>query len=148
MADPGRVLYDGRSAEGGHIRVTSQWCLVDDAGYPIVELRAVGVARGSRDVLDRRRIGVVGAVGGALVLVAAAIALGWTRQVWPAVAVALIGTVALTMLPAALDTVLRRPYEIWAEYRGAEVRLFVTEDREQHGKVARALVRALELHDR
>lgn len=146
--DPGRVLYEGRSAAGGHIVVTSAWCLVDGAGYPIEELDVVGVARGHRGGLHGRRAVRVVLVGVALVGVAAAIALGWTRQVWPAVAVAAIGTVALTVLPSALDRVLRRPYEIWAEYQGAGVRLFVTEDPEQYGQVARALVRAREWQGR
>lgn len=142
--DPGRVFYEGRSAAGGSIRVTSTWCQVDETGYPIRELGLVGVARGARRGWHGPRVVGVLAVGTAFVAVAVAVALGWTRQVWPAVAVALIGTAALTVLPAALDRVLRRPYEIWAEYRGTGVRLFVTEDREQYGQVARALVRARE----
>jgi hypothetical protein len=146
--DPGRVFYEGRSAAGGHICVTSAWCLVEGADYAIGELDLVGVARGHRDVLHTRKVVGFVAVAGVLLLVAVAIALGWTRQIWPAVIVAVIGTVALTVLPSVLDRMLRRPYEIWAEYRGAGVRLFVTEDREQYGQVARALVRAREWHGR
>jgi hypothetical protein len=146
--DPGRVFYEGRSAAGGAIRVTSAWCQVGETGYPIEELDVVGVARGARRGWHGGRVVGVLAVGVALIAVAVAIAVGWTRQIWPAITVALIGTVALTILPSALDRVLRRPYEIWAEYRGAGVRLFVTEDREQYGQVARALVRAREWHGR
>lgn len=147
-ADPGRVLYEGRSAGGGgHICVTASWCVVDGSSrYPIGELDLLGVSRGDRGALHARKMVWISAVAVALLLVGVAISQGWTRHLGPAVAVAAIGTVALTIMPAALGRVFRRPYEIWAEYRGAEVRLFATEDREQYGQVARALVRARELH--
>lgn len=144
--DPGRVLYEGRSAAGGHICVTAAWCLVNGAQYDMAELDLVGVARGSRGALRIRKVVGIAAVAVALLAVAVAIGAGWTRRVWPAAAVAAVGTVAITVLPSALDRLLRRPYEIWADYHGTGVRLFVTEDREQYGQVARALVRAREWH--
>lgn len=145
--EPGRVLYQGRAVAGREeICVTETWCVVNGSRYPIEELNLLGVTRGTRDALHARKIVWVVAVAVALLLVIVAIRSGWTRQAWPAVAVAVVGTAAITAIPAALGRVLRRPYEIWAEFHGAEVRLFATEDREQYGQVARALVRARESH--
>jgi hypothetical protein len=145
MVDPERVLYEGRGqGEGGHICVTARWCVVDGSRYPIAELDLLGVTRGRRDALHASKVIGVAVIAGALVLMVIAIGSGWTRQMWAALVVATVGTIAITFMPAALGKVLRRPYEIWASYRGADVRLFVTEDAEQYGQVARALVRARE----
>ena len=147
--DPGRVLYEGRSRRpGSQIRVTDTWCVVDGSRYPIAELDLLGVTRGSRELPGVGQIAGLAALVAALLGLIVAVGSGWTRSLWPAVAVATMGTVAITFVPAAVGAVLRRPYEIWARYRGSEVRLFVTEDAEQHGQVARALLRAREQHGR
>lgn len=143
--DSERVLYEGRSATtDGHICVTARWCEVDGSRYAIDELVLLGVTRGNRRTPPAPRMVGLIAVAGAVVFTIVAIGSGWTTRLWPAVAAAVVGTAAITVLPAVLTTALRRPYEIWAEYRGAEVRLFVTADPEQYGQVARALVRARE----
>lgn len=145
--DPGRVLYEGRSRPAGRlITVTEAWCEVDGSRYPIAELDVLGVTRGNRLAPGARRVAALAVLGVTLLLMAMAIGSGWTRTLWPAVTIALVGTVAVAVMPSALGAVLRRPYEIWGSYRGAEVRLFVTDDAEQHGQVARALVRAREVH--
>ena len=82
-----------------------------------------------------------------LALVVVAIGRGWTSDLGAAIAVAVAGTAAVTFLPSALANVLRRPYEIWAEYDGRLVSLFATFDKEQFGQVARALIRARESLD-
>jgi hypothetical protein len=147
QADGGRVLYEGHSTPAGaHIRVSDRWCVVDGRHYPIGELGLVGVTRGHRDMLRGRKIVGLVAVVAALVLVVLSIRSGWTREIRAAVVVALVGTAALTAVPSILGRVLRRPYEIWARYRGTDVLLFVTEDAEQYGQVARALIRARELY--
>jgi hypothetical protein len=149
QADPERVLYDGRGAPaGGHICVTATWCTVNGSRYPIFELDLLGVTRGRRDLRHGRKIVSTAVVAALLIATVVAIGSGWTRQIWAALAVATAGTVAITLLPSTVGAALRRPYEIWALYRGTEVLLFVTEDREQYGQVARALVRARELHGR
>lgn len=138
-----RVLYEGVSLRAGvRICVTSLWCMVNDAQYPIAELRQLGVVRGRRDPLHLPGLVHLGLVGGVLVLLVVAIANGWTANLWGAVTAAVAGTAALTVLPTALVAVLRRPYEIWADYHGTQVFLFGTFNREQFGQVSRALVRA------
>jgi hypothetical protein len=145
MSESGRVLYEGRAhGRGGHICVTARWCVVNGSRYPIGELDLIGVSRGRRDALHARKVIGLATVTGMLVLMIVAIGSGWTRQMWTALAVAAAGTVAITFMPSAVGAALRRPYEIWARYRGAEILLFATEDPEQHGQVARALVRARE----
>lgn len=144
-ADSERVLYEGRSAAAdSHICVTERWCVVDGSPYAMDELTLLGVTRGSRRTPPAPKMAGMIAVAGAVVFTVVAISSGWTAELWPAVAVAVAGTAAITMLPAVLTTALRRPYEIWAEYHGVDVRLFVTADPEQYGQVARALVRARE----
>jgi hypothetical protein len=141
-----RVLYQGRSETGtSEICVTTRWCTANGTRYPIAGLAMLGHSRGRRYSRGGRK--VVGLVAVTIVLVVAAvvIARGWTRQIWVALGATLVATAALTALPAVLGRALHRPYEIWAQYQGAPVLLFVTEDPEQHGQVARALVRAREL---
>jgi hypothetical protein len=140
-----RVLYEGSSRRAGaRICVTTHWCIVDEAEYPIAELDNLGQSRGSRDLLHVPGLVSLGLAAGLLIFVIVAIGRGWTAEIESALAVAVVGTVAVTFLPAALTRVLRRPYEIWAEYQGSPVYLFGTFDKEQFGQVSRALVRAKE----
>ena len=145
QADYGRVLYEGRSQRSGvMICVTTRWCIVNGIRYPMEELYQVGLSRGRRDLLDRRTSTWLAAVVFTLVAVVAAIGSGWTRKISIALAVTAVATLAITVLPSALSSFLRRPFQIWAEYQGAPVLLFDTHDAEQYGQVARALVRARE----
>jgi Family of unknown function (DUF6232) len=127
--------------------ITTRHFEIDGVRYPLAELRELTGARGRRELGRRDRI--VGLAGVALVLVVSCVAIGtgWTRQVWIALAAAIAVTVAVSVLPAVLGVALRRPYQIWARYRDAPVLLFVTEDSEQYGQVARALIRAREFHE-
>jgi hypothetical protein len=145
--DRERVLYEGRSARSGtRIRITTQWCVVDDHWYPVGELTLVGAARGERDPLRARNAAGLVLVVIVLVLTVIAIRSGRTREIWTALAVTAAATAAVTFLPAALGRFLRRTFQIWALYRGASVLLFDTADAEQYGQVARALIRARELN--
>lgn len=154
QADHERVLYEGRSARsGGWIRVTTHWCMVGVppyagavAQYPVAELNLVGAARGGRDVFRPRRALTLAVVVVALVVAVVAIGSGRTREVWAAVAVSAAATVAITALPSVLGRFLRRSFQIWALYRGTQVLLFDTDDEEQYGQVARALIRAREVN--
>jgi hypothetical protein len=144
--DRERVLYEGRSARSGtRICVTTRWCVVDRDRYPVAELILVGATRGERDRRGRKGIALV-AVVAALVLSVIAIQSGETRGIWSALVVAAVATAALTALPGALGRFLRRTFQIWALYRGSHVLLLDTTDAEQYGQVARALIRARELH--
>jgi hypothetical protein len=143
----GRILFEGRTLKRGSpgwIRVTTRCCQVNGFRYPIEELDVLGVSRGPRSLLRTRSLTGFVAVLAGLVLVVYAIAVGWTRNLWIAVAFTVVGTIAITAIPAALVGVLRRPYEIWAQHRGELVLLFGTYNQEQYGQVARALIRAQE----
>ena len=140
-----RVLYDGSSKRSGvRISVTTSWCISDRVRYPIAGLHNLGQRRGERDPLHVPAIVGLGLVLAVLALVVVAIGRRWTSDLGAALAVAVVGTAAVTFLPSALAGVLRRSYEIWAEYEGRLVCLFVTFDKEQFGQVSRALVRARE----
>lgn len=144
-----RVLYDGASKRSGiHILVTTNWCISDGVQYPIAGLHRLGQRRGDRDALHLPAIAGLGLVLAVLALVVVAIARRWTAELGAALAAAVAATAAATFLPSALASVLRRPYEIWAEYEGRPVCLFVTFDKEQFGQVSRALLRARESLER
>lgn len=144
-----RVLYDGSSKRSGvRICVTTSWCIADGIQYPIVGLHHLGHRRGRRDSLRPPAIAGLGMVLALLALVVVAIGRRWTSELAAALAAAVVGTAAATFLPSALAGVLRRPYEIWAEYEGRAVCLFATFDKEQFGQVSRALLRARESLDR
>ena len=147
QADHGRVLYEGQCEQtGARILVTTRWCVAGGVRYPISELSLLGASRGRRDVLRTGKVAGLLAVAAAVLLFVLAVRRGWTSQVWIAAAVAAAATVVVTAMPAVLGWVFRRPYEIWAHHRGSPVLLFATEDHEQYGQVARALVRAREAH--
>jgi hypothetical protein len=147
-SDQGRVLYQGRYEPAGfEICVTTNWCIVNGTRYPMSGLSMFGSSRGRHDLRQGRRVIGLAIVTIVLVLVSIAICGGWTRQLWVALVVAVVATAAVTALPAVLGTALRRPYQIWARYRGAPVLLFTTRDPEQHGQVARALMRARDLSE-
>jgi len=141
--DDDRVLYQGRS-DRAEICVTMTWCVANGSRYPIVDLSRLGSRRGERDLRGGRSVQALAVVTLVLVLSVIAIRQGWTRDVWPAVTVAVAVTAAVTALPWAIGVALRRPYQIWAHHQGAEVLLFVTNDHQQHGEVSRALIRACE----
>jgi hypothetical protein len=143
--DRERVLYRGGSAGGPDILITTGHLTFNGVRYRLDELSEFGTVRGRRPV-GRRHTRITGlvAVVAVLVVVFVAIGTGWTRQIWLALAAALIVTVAASFLPTLLGAALRRPYELWARYRDAPLLLFVTEDSEQYGQVIRAVVRARE----
>jgi hypothetical protein len=146
QADDGRVLYEGWSVRPGlRICVTTRWCFASGGRYAVAELEVLGTSRGRRDVLHVRRIAGLFVVLALLVVVGFAICSGWTRGIWIALGVTVVATAAVTALPGVIGRFLHRPFQIWAQYRGAPVLLFETEDREQYGQVARALIRAREL---
>jgi hypothetical protein len=146
-ADEGRVLYEGWSAQPGlRICVTTRWCFASGGRYLVAELDLLGASRGPRDVLHVRRVAGLLAVVAALVLVLIAICGGWTRGIGIALVATFVATAAITALPSVIGRFLHRPFQIWARYRGTPVLLFETEDREQYGQVARALIRAREMN--
>ena len=128
--------------------MTTSWCIAEGVHYPIAGLDNLGQRRGQRDPWHASSVVSLGLVLALLALVVVAIGRRWTAEVGAALAVAVIGTAAVTFLPLALASVLRRPYEIWAEYRGRPVCLFATFDKEQFGQVSRALLRARESLER
>lgn len=143
-----RLLYDGSSKRSGiHICVTTSWCITDRVQYPIAGLHNLGHRRGERDPLHLPAIAGLGLVLALLAFVVVAIGRRWTSELGVALAAAVVGTAALTFLPSALAGVLRRPYEIWAQYESRAVCLFATFDKEQFGQVSRALLRARESLD-
>jgi Family of unknown function (DUF6232) len=140
-----RVLYQGRCERTGrHIQVTTRWCVAGSTRYPIGDLDQVGFRRGPRRRPPRRAAVGLAVVLVALLLTIVAMSAGWTRSLGAAAGVAVIATAAVTLMPAVAGAALRRPYEIWARYREEPVLLFATHDRQQHGQVARALIRARE----
>ena len=142
---PPRMLYQGLGVGTGvHVQVTTRSCVVNHIVYPMADLTHIGVARSG---LRRPSVpATAGLLLALLILILATVAVvaRWTIRLSIAVVVAVAATAAVTALPAAAAAVLRRPYQIWAQHHGAPVLLFATLDRQQHGQVARALLRARE----
>lgn len=146
--DEDRMLFEGAGVRSGvRISVSTNWCVVNGSRYPVAELADLGLSRGPRSLSNAPGLVGLTVVAFVLVLIVLAIAQGWTRTLLGAGVAAVAGTVAVTALPAVLVRTLRRPYEIWARYRGTPVFLFGTYDREQFGQVSRALIRAHEAQD-
>jgi hypothetical protein len=122
----------------GGVRVTDHWLTVADRRYAIADLTALRTVRGPRDPF------VVGATVVAAMAVIVGV-VGWryseTPVVWAGI---LVGSIVPAGLAALTGRVRHRHYELWAQYRGADVRLLVTPDERVYGAITRALIRARE----
>ncbi|MDQ0370338.1 membrane protein implicated in regulation of membrane protease activity [Catenuloplanes indicus] len=119
---------------GDGVRVTADTITTGGRSWPLGEL---GTPRTTRPPLPRALPRLV-----SLSLLAAfAVPVAWIAAGARAAAVVLCAAVVL--LAAAL-LVARRPraWELWADHRGAAVKIFSTTDPGRYGRVARALVRA------
>lgn len=120
----------------GTVRITDRWLLVGPDRYRIDHLQNLCRARGPADRLARR------AGRTAAVSVAALAAIGPLLPLSAGLVLAGI----LVALPATVAGVRARwhraAYQLWADYRGAPVRLYQTRDDIEFGRVSRALVRA------
>jgi hypothetical protein len=133
-----RVLFPGSSRRSRvRIRVTTGWCITDGIRYPITDLVDLGQRRASGTHCTYQPIAGLGLTLTLFALVAVAIGRRWTAEV---------GAAAVTFLPSSLANVLRRPYEIWAEYHRRPVSLSRRSTRNSSA-ASRALVRAGESLD-
>lgn len=129
----GRTHY-----ERAGVCVTDQYLVVSGRRYEVGELNELRVIRGPHDPV------AVSALVFALVLVLA-IAIGVSQHD------SLSGWVTLTavaLIPLGTALVVcrvrRRRFELWATYRGVEVRVLDISRAEEFGQIRRALIRARE----
>ena len=129
-----RIYY-----EHGNVEVSDRWFVTAYGRYAVAELRRL---RGGRGVLPPA-VNLARAVAG-LTLFAVVVAFPFYRSD-PA---AWLGIAAIALVPVGLAVavrrVYRRPYEMWADHRGATVLIFSTVDEKEYGHVTRALIRARE----
>jgi Family of unknown function (DUF6232) len=133
-----RIYY-----EHGDVQVTGGWFVTAGGRYAVPELRRLRGGRGAWPPVVR----VTGAVAG-LVLFAVVVGFPFYRDApaaWLGVAVVALVPIGLA---GAASRLYRRPYELWAEYRGATVIVFATVDEKEYGHVTRALIRAREARQR
>lgn len=146
------IYYRDRS-----VLVTSVAIQVDGRSYPLPELARIWHRRGEHSWRAAAGRGALLATVGipvVLAVIGVVVAIGWdtaplNRLAVVAVAV-LVGLLAAPLLDWVLEFVDRsyargaHEYEIWAEKRGAAVRLWHTRDALRFGQVYRAIQRAAE----
>lgn len=124
--------------------VTPQYFEVAGRRWPTSELVGLRTARGPFDQLTVR---AVAASGVSLLAVFAALSFGnGMGRLGPAAYVVMGAAALVPVLLGVIGNRTRpRVYELWGDYRGMSVRLFVSDSERQYGQVARALVRAQEM---
>jgi hypothetical protein len=127
--------------EGQQALVTDRVFAAWSPGYQrfaIADLTDVWIVRGGADPFA---VGSTCMGGGALVVAAA----GWPLFDMQTTWLAVFAAAAVPMIAGAVRwRRAPRPYELWAWYRGHQVRLFSCSDRMVFGQVSRALQRSLE----
>jgi hypothetical protein len=144
FALPGREVDGSWPARRTYLRqsglqITGRWFITDVQRYDVSELDALWTVRGAHHPMVAT-IGV-GAGAAAVVIVVGASFLSDQPVVWLAAAVSALVPVGLAIVYWRWHP---RPYELWAEYRGRQVRLFGCADEKTYGHVCRALIRARE----
>jgi hypothetical protein len=118
------------------IRITERWLSVGSRNYPVEDLRNLRVGRGRGDRTAR-------SAASAATLSLLAVATSVRQVPLPVSMIDVVVSVVLPAMVAAARVRLVRPaYVLWADYRGATVRLYRTRDETEFGKISRALVRA------
>lgn len=126
------------------IRVVGRWFIVGNRRYDVTELSHLQTVRGRHDPLTVRATITAGVVLAAIAAVMVASTVGRPIQLSavPALGAALVVPVVLAWVGHRLRP---RPYELWAEHRGATIQLFYSDSEREYGQVCRALVRAREM---
>lgn len=134
-----RVAFDAAA-----VIVTPQYFEVGGRRWPTGELLGLRTVRGPFDQLTVR---AVAASGVSLLAVFAALSFGNGMHALSPAAYVVMGAAAFVpMLLGVVGNRTRpRVYELWGDYQGMSVRLFVSDSERQYGQVSRALVRAQEM---
>jgi hypothetical protein len=138
----GTARPDGRGTVGGtgptyyldrEIQVTQRHLYVRGAQFVIAELDDIAV--------DREACPAIGVIAATVVAISVVVLAGGV--VTGAATLAMVAGIGIVLaVPAAALTWHGRPYELWASYRGLDVRLYSCQDQVRFGKVTRAIVRA------
>ncbi len=123
------------------VQVTARWLVVGPRRYALAELGDLWTVRGSLGPAVRGARWVTWAAAAVLFAVVVSFPL------FPPDSVAWLGAIVVSMIVcglAALRLLQPRPYEMWAQYRGEEVRIYRAADEKTYGHVCRALIRARE----
>ncbi|HYN95959.1 MAG TPA: DUF6232 family protein [Pilimelia sp.] len=126
------------------IEVTDEWFTVGGFPYPVYELSNLRTARGLRHPFTIRAMVVTTVV---LLGIAATLGLlGNPAQLPGGTYLAIASAFIAPFLFAAIgERIWPRSWELWADYYGITVRLFLTDSEQQYGQVTRALLRAKEI---
>jgi hypothetical protein len=139
FAPHSRVAFDTAD-----VIVTPQYFEVAGRRWPTSELVGLRTVRGP---FDRLTVRAVMASGVSLLAVFAALSFGNGLQQIGPVAYLVMGAAALvpTLLGVIGNRTRPRVFELWGDYQGMSVRLFVSDNERQYGQISRALVRAQEM---
>lgn len=126
------------------IEVTQEWFAVGGYYYPVRELGNLRTARGPRHPYTTRAVLVtaVSFLGLAAALGLAGDPANMHGGTYLAMAAAFVAPFSLA---AVGERLWPRAWELWADYYGITVRLFLTDSEHQYGQVTRALLRAQEI---
>lgn len=126
------------------VEVTEEWFVASGYHYPVTELSNLRIARGRRHPYTVRAMVVT-----TVVFLGLAAAMGLAEEptnmgggTYLAMATAFVAPFLLAVVG---ERIWPRSYELWADYFGITVRLFVTDSEQQYGQVTRALLRAQEI---
>ncbi|MDR7278813.1 DUF6232 family protein [Catenuloplanes atrovinosus] len=130
--------------ETADVIVTPEYFEVGGRRWPTSELAGLRTVRGP---FDRLTVRAVAASGVSLLAVFAALSFGNGLQgLGPATYVVLGAAALVPMLLGVVGNRTRpRVWELWGDYHGMTVRLFVSDNERQYGQISRALVRAQEV---
>ncbi|MDP9799807.1 hypothetical protein J2S43_008319 [Catenuloplanes nepalensis] len=130
--------------EAADVIVTPEYFEVAGRRWPTSELAGLRTVRGPFDQLTVR---AVAASGVSLLAIFAALSFGNGLQALGPAAFVVMGAAAFVpMLLGVVGNRTRpRVYELWGDYQGMTVRLFVSDSERQYGQISRALVRAQEI---
>lgn len=143
-ASPGIAPHSRVAFDAAAVIVTPQYFEVGGRRWPTSELVALRTVRGPFDQLTVR---AVAASGVSLLAVFAALSFGnGMHALGPAAYVVMGAAAFVPMLLGVIGNRTRpRVFELWGDYQGMSVRLFVSDSERQYGQVSRALLRAQEM---
>jgi hypothetical protein len=126
----------------GEVTVTNRYVRVGPDRYEVAELRNLLCARGSMH--PGAMVGLLISVAEALLVVPLVLALK-VSVLWPLAIVALLVPALVGLVCAHLRPA---PYRLLAAYRGQWVIVFTSRDRDEFGRVSRAIGRATQAEKR
>jgi hypothetical protein len=119
----------------GGVQVTDGWLVVDGRRYPVAELDNPRTVRGPRDAMTVSAGATAAVIAVVIAMTAGSFGpTGWIGAGFVLVTPLVVAAVGLARRP--------RPFELWADYHGLAMQLFLVEDKAGYHQIRRAMVHA------